>query len=130
MGEGVRRGGRHRARGDAHVHRNSAPRHPLRVEGTSSRVGLTAMLPRLAAGADVAVFPFVAAGGRDAVANLHLARGLRVVETPRAATVLLVIGRLTRALTAPLLRIHDPMAEHWVDSFEGRPVGKAWGTQS
>src|SRR3546814_8021495 len=71
------------------------------------------------AGADVAVFPFVAAGGRDAVANLHLARGLRVVETPRAATVLLVIGRLTRALLEPLLRIHDQMAAprvtaHWV----------------
>lgn len=76
------------------------------------------VIARLASGADVPVFPVVAAGGRLAAEALRLLPGVRVEDTPRAATVLVVVGRLTRALLHPALVVHDqlpqPRATVWM----------------
>ena len=72
----------------------------------------------LAAAAEVPVFPVVGAGGRTVAEELPLLPGVRVADSPRAATILLVIGRVTRALLRPLLAVHDQLAPprasmHW-----------------
>jgi hypothetical protein len=67
------------------------------------------LIARLASGADVPVFPVVGAGGRLAAEVLPLLPGVRVEDTPRAATVLVVVGRLTRALLHPALVVHDQL---------------------
>lgn len=67
-------------------------------------------LAALAAGADVPVLPVAGAGGRVAAEEVALLPGVRVVDTPRAANVLLVVGRITPALRRPLLRVHDQLA--------------------
>lgn len=66
-------------------------------------------LASLAGRADVPVFPVVGAGGRTAAEELWLLPGVRVVDHPRAAVVLVVVGRLTRALLHPTLTVHDQM---------------------
>ena len=82
-------------------------------------------LASLAGQADVPVFPVVGAGGRIAAEKLWLLPGVRVVDHPRAAVVLVVVGRLTRALLHPTLTVHDqmpgPRATVWW------PVGGAGG---
>jgi hypothetical protein len=67
------------------------------------------LIARLASGADVPVFPVVGAGGRLAAEVLPLLPGVRVEDTLRAATVLVVVGRLTRALLHPALVVHDQL---------------------
>ncbi len=83
------------------------------------------LLTTAATRAEVPVFPVVGAGGREATAALWLARGVRVVDTPRAAVVLVVIGRLTRALLHATMLAHDqlpgPRATVWWRVGEGRP---------
>lgn len=78
---------------------------------------MTRWLARLAAAADVRVLPVVGAGGRAAADDVPLLAGVRVVTAPRAANVLLVIGRITPALLRPLLAVHDqlptPRATVW-----------------
>ena len=82
-------------------------------------VGRTApgWLRALAARAEVPVFPVVGAGGRRAAEELWLLPGVRVVDHPRAAALLVVVGRLTRALLHPALTVHDqlpaPRATVW-----------------
>ncbi len=67
------------------------------------------LLTAAASRADVPVFPVPGAGGREAAEALWRVPGVRVVDTPRAAMVLLVIGRLTRALLPSTLQVHDQM---------------------
>lgn len=78
---------------------------------------MTRRLARLAAAADVRVLPVVGAGGRAAAEDVPLLPGVRVVSTPRAANLLLVVGRVTPALLRPLLAVHDqlptPRATVW-----------------
>ncbi|MDP8975252.1 MAG: hypothetical protein M3N28_02580 [Actinomycetota bacterium] len=74
-------------------------------------------LGRVAAPADVPVLPVAGAGGRAAAEEVVLLQGVRVVDSPRAANVLLVVGRVTPALLRPLLVMHDqlpaPRATVW-----------------
>lgn len=67
------------------------------------------LIDRLALGAEVPVFPVVGAGGRHAAEELSHLRGVRVVDHPRAAALLVVVGRLTRALLHPALIVHDQL---------------------
>lgn len=75
------------------------------------------LISRLAASAEVPVFPVVGVGGRSAARSLVSLPGIRVVAHPRAAAVLLIVGRPTRALLRPLLVVHDqlpaPRATVW-----------------
>jgi len=68
------------------------------------------VLARLAAGAPVPIFPVAGDGGRQAARHLHLAKTLEVVDSPRHAGVLVVVGRLPRALYGPALAVHDQLA--------------------
>lgn len=85
---------------------------------------MTRWLARGAAAADVRVLPVVGAGGRAAAAQVPLLAGVRVVDSPRAANLLLVVGRVTPPLLRPLLAVHDqlptPRATVWwpVDEAE------------
>lgn len=83
------------------------------------------LLTSAASRAEVPVFPVVGAGGREAAEALWLLPGVRMVDTPRAAAVLVVIGRLTRALLHPVLLVHDqmpgPRATLWWP-VDGRPA--------
>lgn len=75
------------------------------------------LLSRLAARAPVPVFAALGAGARDAVDDLRERPGLRFVDTPRHATVLLVAGRMPRTLIRSLAQVHDqlpaPRATVW-----------------
>lgn len=73
-------------------------------------MGVRSFLARLAAGAPVPVFPVVGEGGRPGLRRLALAEQIELADSPRAASVLLVIGRLPRALWAPALQVHDQLA--------------------
>lgn len=90
-------------------------------------MGLGDRLARFASGAPVPVFAAVGAGVREAVQDLRLSSGLRFVETPRAASVLLVVGTIPEALAEPLVRVHDgiphPRATVWwsMAPHEDRP---------
>lgn len=64
---------------------------------------------RLAATAPVPVFPMAGAGAREAVLDLHLRPELTLVDTPRAADVLLVAGNLASGSVAGTLAIHDQL---------------------
>lgn len=69
------------------------------------------LLRRLAAGAAPPVFPLVGDGGRDRARALRIDRRLRVVGSPRHATVLLVVGDLVPELVGPARRVHDQVPE-------------------
>lgn len=75
------------------------------------------LLPRLAARAPVPVFAAPGAGTRDALDDLRASPGLRFVDSPRHATVLLVAGRMPRTMIRPLAQVHDqvpqPRATVW-----------------
>ena len=90
------------------------------MAGAGPRVGL---ITRLAARADVPVFPVVGVGGRAAARALSLLDGVRVVRHPRAAVLLVIVGRPTRALLAPMLLLHDqlptPRATIWWPTVPG-----------
>jgi hypothetical protein len=80
-------------------------------------VGLRRRLAHLAGGADVPVFMVVGAGGRALADEAHLLPGVRVVDSPRAANVLLVVGRVPPSVLRPLSSVHDqlptPRATVW-----------------
>lgn len=94
-------------------------------------MGLTRWLGRRAAEADVPLLVVVGAGGRSVADEVALLPGVRVVDSPRAATVLLVVGRVTPALLGPLLQVHDqlpvPRATVWwpVDGDGGEALRAA-----
>lgn len=81
------------------------------------------LIASLAAGADVPIFPVVGVGGRAAARALPLFDGVRVVSHPRAAVLLVIVGRPTRALLRPLLALHDqlptPRATVWWPTSPG-----------
>lgn len=64
-------------------------------------------MARLGLGAPVPVFPLAGAGGREPVLDLRLRPELALVDTPRAADVLLVAGRLPAGPVEGLAAIHD-----------------------
>ena len=64
-------------------------------------------LARIGATAPVPVFPVAGAGARDAVLDLRLRPELKLVDTPRAADVLLVAGDFPAGPVAGLAVIHD-----------------------
>lgn len=72
-------------------------------------MGLKDALIGLATEARVPVFPVIGQGGRDAVCALALDPRLRLVDTPRAASVLLVAGEITHRLLRPAVGVHDQM---------------------
>lgn len=74
-------------------------------------MGVRNLLLALAAQAEMPVFVVVGAGGRRLTDELPLAPGVRVVDSPRAANVLLLVGRATPALLPGLLALHDQLAE-------------------
>ncbi|MCC7368762.1 MAG: hypothetical protein IT306_10090 [Chloroflexi bacterium] len=63
----------------------------------------------LAADAPVPVFAVAGAGAREAVQRLRLSEELRLVDTPRAGSVLLVAGGIPESLAEPLARVHDAL---------------------
>lgn len=71
---------------------------------------MRAALSGLAAGAPVPVFPVAARGGVEAVQDLACDGRLRLVDTPRAANVLLVAGEVTRPLLRPVVLVHDQVS--------------------
>lgn len=66
-------------------------------------------LRRLAMGAPVPVFAVAGAGAREMVQDLRLSHRVRLVDTPRAASVILVAGAIPEALLDPLARVHDAL---------------------
>lgn len=82
-------------------------------------------LNRLAAGADVAVYPCIGPGLLVPVEQLFLSPGLRRASTPREAAVLMVAGVIPGAAQAALDRLHDQLP-HPRASFrwdgEGNPT--------
>lgn len=83
-------------------------------------------LRRLAAAAPVPVFVALGGGARAAVDELRADPRLRLVSTPRAATVLLVAGTIPEPLRRPLAQVHDqlphPRASVWWTGSEPAPV--------
>ncbi|MCA9560858.1 MAG: hypothetical protein KC583_20055, partial [Myxococcales bacterium] len=65
------------------------------------------LLRRLAAAARPPVFPLVGDGGRERARRLRIDRRLRLVASPRHATVLLVVGDLPPDLVQPAQRVGD-----------------------
>lgn len=70
-------------------------------------MGLTARIAELAAAEPVPVFAIAGSGMRAAVQDLRLDPGIRIVDTPRAAAVLLIAGPTEARYTEALARIHD-----------------------
>lgn len=66
-------------------------------------------LASIATRAPVRVFPIPGWGGRPLLRQLQAEPAVVVCQTPRSATVAVVLGRLPRALLAPAMRIHDQM---------------------
>lgn len=70
---------------------------------------MTSRLRGLAVRAPVPVYAIAGCGMRDRVQDLRLLEGLDLVDTPRAATVLLVAGAIGRQHAEALARVHDAM---------------------
>ena len=73
-------------------------------------MGLNEWLGRFAADAPVPVFAVAGGGAREAIQDLRLRPELRLLDTPRAAAVLVVRGTIPEAFAPSLARIHDTMA--------------------
>ncbi len=70
---------------------------------------MTSLLHRLAANAPVPVYAVTGAGSRSRVQDLRLASALNLVDTPRAANVLLIAGSIAREHAEALARVHDAL---------------------
>ena len=70
-------------------------------------MGLTSLIGRLAASGPVPVFAIAGSGMRSAVQDLRLVREIQLVDTPRAAAILLIAGDLDDAHRDALARTHD-----------------------
>lgn len=70
---------------------------------------MRAALARLAADSPVPIFVLAGQGAAGRVDGLRLDPRLRLVDSPRAASLLLVAGRLPRSWLRPALRIHAQM---------------------
>lgn len=81
-------------------------------------MGLRDVIARVALGAPVPVFAVSGAGAREEVAGLRLSPRIELVDTPAAASILLVAGFVPSKLSAALAAVHDAMPEprctvHW-----------------
>ncbi|MEO6713483.1 MAG: hypothetical protein ABIM89_08665 [Mycobacteriales bacterium] len=87
-------------------------------------------LSLLAADADVPVFVARGLGTAGAAAQLRSAPRLRVVDSPRAATVLLVVGQIPDAMLPALRQVHDqlasPRATVWWTGGDGDAIAASW----
>jgi len=72
-------------------------------------VGVTSFLGRLAAKSTPSVFIVAGVGAAEAVAQLEASGEIRRVDSPAAATVLLVVAGIPPALVLPLAAVHDGM---------------------
>jgi hypothetical protein len=70
---------------------------------------VTSALARLASGAPARCFALVGAGAGDVAPWLRLDSGITVVDSPRAADVLLVLGRLEGEMLQAAAAAHDAM---------------------
>ena len=68
---------------------------------------LTSVIGRLAASGPVPVFAIAGSGMRSAVQDLRLVREVQLVDTPRAAAILLIAGDIGNAHRDALARTHD-----------------------
>lgn len=88
------------------------------------------LLARAAAAAEVPVFLARGRGAGDADARLRASSRLTVLDSPRAATVLVVAGRVAADFTEALARVHDQMAHPratvWWTGEHARGVTGAW----
>lgn len=73
-------------------------------------MGLSNLLARAAGRAAVPVLAIAGQGARSAVQDLRLREELRLVDTPRAATVLLVAGGLPSIQRDAAVALHDSLA--------------------
>lgn len=73
-------------------------------------MGVKAVLISLAAGAPVPVFPVIGQGASEAVHELALDSRVRLVDTPRTASVLLAAGEPAHGLLRPAVRVHDQLS--------------------
>lgn len=72
-------------------------------------MGLTGRLEQLAASARVPVFAIAGSGARDAVQDLRLRSEIRILDTPKAASILVVAGPIADVHAGALARIHDTL---------------------
>lgn len=73
-------------------------------------MGLTSTLARLAAGAPVRCFVIAGSGAGEAARWLRLDPCLHIVDSPRSADVLLVLGHLDEAESGAAAAIHDSIS--------------------
>ncbi len=73
-------------------------------------MGLTALLARVATGAPVPVFAVAGPGTRSLIRDFRLRPEIRLVDTPRPASVLLVGGLVPAEMEMAVARVHDAMA--------------------
>ncbi len=90
-------------------------------------MGLSDVLGRFAAGAPIPVFAVAGHGAREAIQDLGLRPEVRLLDTPRPASILLISGSLPDAFAPSLARIHDAMAHPratilWTGDGEWRPA--------
>ena len=88
------------------------------------------LLARAAAAAEVPVFLVRGHGAGDADARLRASRRLDLLDSPRAATVLVVAGRVAADFEEALARVHDQMAHPratvWWTGEPAERVAEAW----
>lgn len=70
---------------------------------------MTSLVRRLAARATVPVYAIAGTGSRDAVQDLRLVDGITLVDSPRAANLLLVAGSVGTEHAEALARAHDAL---------------------
>lgn len=93
---------------------------------------LTGLLRRAAAGAEVPVFLARGLGSGPADAVLRQSPSVRLVDSPRSATVLVVAGRVPTHLAEPLDRVHDQLAAPrttvWWTGGPATDITRSWPT--
>lgn len=72
-------------------------------------MGLKTVLARVAAGAPVRCFPIVGAGADEIAPWLRLNSEIAIMDSPRAADVLLVLGRLGKDALHAAAAVHDSL---------------------
>ena len=99
--------GREGAGRDGRVPRPAVPRGAVRLAGGGPAVAVTDWLDRLADAAPVPVVVARGLGGHAAVARLRADARVRVVASPRHATVLVVTGAIPHGHLDALAHVHD-----------------------
>ena len=88
-----------------------APAHTTgRLHGHGVRGAVRSALTRLALRAPARIFVLEGVDPPGPVDELRLRDDVRLVETPRSATVLLVTGQLPESVREAAMRVHDAMA--------------------